>query len=58
MLSACVRVKPIYGAPRLQLRRFAYTETHLYPQCPAHLANAVHASAGGARNRAISDRLV
>ena len=57
MLGACMRVKPIDGAPRLNLRRFACTETQLYPQCPAHLANAVHAGAGGARSRAISYRM-
>ena len=57
MLGACMRVKPIDGAPRLKLRRFAYTETRLYPQCRAHLANAVHAGAGGARSRAISYRM-
>jgi len=50
MLGACMRVKPIDGAPRLKLRRFAYTETRLYPQCPAHLANAVQAGAGGAKS--------
>ena len=56
MLGACMRVKPIDGAPRLNLRRFACTETSSILSA-RRTWPTLFMPARAARSRAISYRM-
>ena len=45
------------GGPIAETRRFACIKAYLSSHCPVHSAGAHHAGAGGARRRAISNRM-